>query len=154
MSEKIYRYHRNAIAVGVVVFQYVVGVGILRAEVLAETQCLRLKPRLLKLYQHEFQTAVVLAHLCAEIDAEHRYFVSCAVGVFMLTHFNLGHLPLQKGRKHSLGNAVVLHEVFEDCVIYRVCNTYYHSRFFSLDHCKDNTKKRTNEENRDFFLVF
>ena len=97
MSEKIYRYHRNAIAVGVVVLQYVVGIGVLRAEVLAETQCLRLKPGLLKLYQHEFQAAVVLSHLCAEIDAEHRNLVACAVGVFMLAHFNLGHLPLQKG---------------------------------------------------------
>ena len=97
MSKQIYCYHRDTVAVGIVVLQYVVGVSVLRAEVLAETQCLRLKPRLLKLYQHEFQTAVVLAHLCAKIDTEHRYLVTCAVGVFMLAHFNLSHLPLQKG---------------------------------------------------------
>ena len=128
MAKQINGYHRYAVTVGVVLLQYVVGIGILRTEILAKTQCLRLKPGLLKLYQYEFQAAVVLANLRAEVDAEHGYLVTCAVGVFMLAHLNLCHLPLQKGGKHCLGNAVVLHQVFENCVINRICNTYYHSR--------------------------
>ena len=128
MTKQINGYHRYAVTVGVVLLQYVVGIGVLRTEVLAETQCLRLKPRFLKLYQYEFQTAVVLANLRSEVDAEHRYLVTGAVGVFMLAHLHLRHLPLQKGRKNCLGNAVVLHEIFENRVVNRICNTYYHSR--------------------------
>ena len=47
MTQQINGYHRYAIVVVVVVLQYVVGVGILSAKILAETQCLRLKPCLL-----------------------------------------------------------------------------------------------------------
>ena len=133
MPKKIYGYHRYAIAVRVIILQDVVGVGVLRTEVLSETQCFRLKPSLLKLYQHKFKTAIILTDFGAEVDTEHRNLVTCAVGVFMFTHFYFYNLSLKKGGKHSLGHAVVLHEVFENRVINRICNTYHHSRiFFSL----------------------
>ena len=130
MTKQIYGYHRYAIAVRVIILQDVVGVGVLCTEVLSETQCLRLKPSLLKLYQYKFKTAIILTDLGTEVDAEHRNLVTCAVGVFMFTHLYLYHLSLKKGGKHSLGHAVVLHEVFENRVINRICNTYHHSRIF------------------------
>ena len=47
VTEQIYRYHRDAVAVGTAILVDIVGVGILRAEILAETQCLRFQPCLL-----------------------------------------------------------------------------------------------------------
>ena len=132
MTEKINRYHRYAIAVGVAVLQNVVWVGILSTKILTETQCLRLKPCLLQLYQHKLQTAIILTNLRPEIDAEHRNLVTSAVGIFMLTHLYFCNFTLQKSRKHYLCHAVVLHKVLEHRIINRICNTYYHNCFLSL----------------------
>ena len=129
MSEQIDGYHRYAPTIGVIILDDVVGIGILRTEVLAETQRLRLQPCLLQFYEHQFQASVVLAHLGSEVDAEHRDLVTRTVGVFMLPHIHFGHLLFQQGRKYGLGHAVVLHQVFEHRIINRVCNTYYHNQF-------------------------
>ena len=132
MTKKIYCYHRYAIAVGIVLLKNVIGIGILGTQILAETKCLRLKPGLLKFNKHKFKTTILLTHLRSKIDAEHGNLVTCAVGVFMLTHLNLHHFLLQKCRKHSLGNAVVLHKILEHRVINWVCNSYYHYRILFL----------------------
>ena len=136
MAEQINGYHRYAIAIGIRILQDIVRIGILRTKVLAETKSLRLKPRLLKFYQHKLQASIILTDLRTEVNAEHGNLVTRTVGIFVLTHLHLSHLPLQKSRKHCLGHAVVLHEVLEHRVINWVCNTYYHNRS-SLCRCKN-----------------
>ena len=132
MPEQVYGYHRDAVAVGIGVLQDVVGVGVLRAEVLAEAERLRLEPCLLELYKDELQAAVVLAYLRPEVDAEHGYLIARAVGILVLAHLYLRHLSLQQGGEKRLGYAVVLHEVLEDRIVNRVCYAYYHGCFLLL----------------------
>ena len=91
MPEQIDRNHWNAEPIGIVIFKYIIGVGILSAEILPETQSFGFEPRFLKLNQHKFQAAVVLPDFSSEVYAEHRYFITTAVGVFVLSHLHLSH---------------------------------------------------------------
>ena len=95
VTEQIHCYHGDAVAVGATVLVYVVRIGILGAEILAETQSLRFQPCLLQFYEHKFQAAVILTHLCPEVNAEHRDFIVSAIGVLMLAHIHLHHLFLK-----------------------------------------------------------
>ena len=119
VTQQVDRYHGDAVAVrsAVVLVADVLGVGILRAEVLAETKGLGFQPRLLKLYQHQAQLTVGLADLRAEVDAEHRYLVTCAVGILVLAYLGLHHFFLQQGGKQGLHDAVVLQQVLENSVV-------------------------------------
>ena len=73
VPQQVDRYHGDAIAVSnaVILVADVLGVGILRAEVLAETKGLGFQPCFLQLNQHQTQLPVGLADLRAEVDAEH-----------------------------------------------------------------------------------
>ena len=129
VTEQIHCYHWYAITEGIVVFQDVVGVGILSPKILAETQGFSLKPRFLQLYEHEFQSTVILLDLCTEVDAKHGYLVAAAIGVFVLAHFHFHHISLKQCREYGFGNTFVLHQIFEHGVIDGICNAYYHSRY-------------------------
>ena len=71
VTEQIHRYHGDTIAIGAAILVNVVRIGILGAEILAETQCLRFQPCFLQLNEHKFQSAVLLSHLCSKVNAEH-----------------------------------------------------------------------------------
>ena len=98
MTEQIDGYHGDAVAdTPVIAAEHVLWVGIVRAEVLAEAQCLGLKPCLLQLYEYQFIAAVVLADASGEVYAEHGYLVTGAVGVLVTLHLHMEDLLLQQG---------------------------------------------------------
>ena len=140
MAQQIYRHHRYGMPVAVVLRGDVLRVGILRAEILAEAQRLRLKPRLLELYQYKVAAAVRLPNLRREVDAEHRNLVARAVGVLMTTDMNLDNILLQQCREQRPRDALVLNEVLEHRIVYRIGNMYHHTGillFFAKVHKKD-----------------
>ncbi len=150
VPQEIDTYHGDAHAALVSLPNDVVGVGILRAQVLAETQCLRLEPGLLQFYEHKLQAAVILAHLRSEVYAEHGYLVAAAIRVLVLAHLHLDDLALEQGRQYCLGHALVLHQVLEHRIINRVGHTDNHNAqvFVNLG-CKDRVLSRNGKRHHE-----
>ena len=71
MSEQIYGYHGKSIFVFVVLLYYIVGIGILRAEILTKPKCLCLYPCLLQFDENKFQCSVILLDFRPEVNAKH-----------------------------------------------------------------------------------
>ena len=129
VSEEIYSHHRIGKAF-LVFFAYVALVAVLRSEILAETQCFGIEPRLLQLNQHHavlLHIAFALTNGSCKVNAEHRERVACGVAVFMRTYRHVHHFFLQQSRQHGLGYALVLHDVFEHGVVNRVGYMYKHN---------------------------
>ena len=132
MAEQVHRHHGIGVALWRVV-AYVYLIAVLRAEVLAETQRLRVEPRLLQLYQHHavFQLSILgvfLAHRGGKVDAEHREGVACGIDILVWAHLHFHHVLLQQCRKDGLGYAFVRHDVLEHGVVNRVGYMQYHKR--------------------------
>ena len=128
VSEEIYSHHRVSKAF-LVFFAYVALVAVLCSEILAETQCFGIEPRLLQLNQHNtvlLHIAFALTNGSCKVNAEHRERVACGVAVFMRTYRHVHHFFLQQSRQHGLGYALVLHDVFEHGVVNRVGYMYKH----------------------------
>ena len=129
VSEEIYSHHRVSKAF-LVFFAYVALVAVLCSEILAETQCFGIEPRLLQLNQHNtvlLHIAFALTNGSREVNAEHRERVACGVAVFMRTYRHVHHFFLQQSRQHGLGYALVLHDIFEHGVVNRVGYMYKHN---------------------------
>ena len=129
VSEEIYSHHRVSKAF-LVFFAYVALVAVLCSEILAETQCFGIEPRLLQLNQYHavlLHIAFALTNGSREVNAEHRERIACGVAVFMRTYRHVHHFFLQQSRQHGLGYALVLHDIFEHGVVNRVGYMYKHN---------------------------
>ena len=129
MSKEIYSHHRIGKAF-LISLAYIVFVAVLRSKILTETECFGIEPRLLQLNQHHavlLHIAFALTNGSREVNAEHRERVACGVAVFMRTYRHVHHFFLQQSRKHGLGYALVLHDVFEHGVVNRVGYMYKHN---------------------------
>ena len=121
MPQQVNGYHRY----GLPIVHHVFRVGVVNPQILAETECLRVKPGLLKLYQDEVLLAVRLANGGTEINPEHRKGVATVVAVLMGAHLDGHNVLLQQSGQDGAGYALVLHQVLEYYVVYGVC--YYHN---------------------------
>ena len=68
--------------------------------------------------------AVRLTYGRPEVDAEHRQRVAIIVTILVWTNLHCHHVLLQQSREDGTRYPLILHQVLEDNVIYRVC--YYH----------------------------
>ena len=119
MAEDIHRHHRQGMSTATVVHDVLL-LAILRTEILAETQRLRLKPCLLEFNEHKVFSSVFLTDGGTEINAEHGDVLTRHVGILVRPLLHLHHLLLQQRGEQRTGDALVLHQIFEHRVVYRV----------------------------------
>ena len=94
MAQQVDRHHGKGMTVAALRYD-VLRILILHTKVLAETQCLRLKPGLLQFYQDEVLATVRLAHRGTKVDAEHRQRLTLVVGILVRTHLHFCDVLLQ-----------------------------------------------------------
>ena len=113
--------HRYGMTRWVIILTNILGIGIVRTQILAETKRFRFHPCLLQLYEHQLLPAIILTDGGGKVYAEHGDSLPAAVGVFMPAHLNSYYRLLQQRGKHGTSHALILHEVLEHRVVYRVC---------------------------------
>ena len=121
MAQQVNGYHRY----GLSIVHHILRVGVVNTQILAEAECLSVKPGLLKLYQDKMLLAVRLANGGTEVYPEHRQGVATIVAVLMGAHLDGHYVLLQQGGQDGAGNALVLHQVLKYYVVYGIC--YYHN---------------------------
>ena len=126
VPQQVDGHHGQGMAVGAV-GHYVLWVLVVYAQVLSETQRLCWQPRLLQLYQYELLLAVGAFYGGTEVDAEDGERLFLSVGVLVGAHLYPKDFFLQQCREDCAGNALVLHEVLEHCVIDGVGNCYHNT---------------------------
>ena len=107
------------------VFADVYLVTVLRTQILAEAQGLRVEPCLLQFYKDDavlesLALSVLLPHGSCKVDAEHGERVACGVYILVRAHLHLHHLFLQQCREDSFRYAFVRHYIFEHGVVNRI----------------------------------
>ena len=127
MAQQVNGYHRNGIAL-FALRQDVLRVGVVHAQILAETERLGLEPCLLQLDEYQMLASVRLTNGGPEIYSEYGQAFAGGVCIFVATHFHIDDLLFQQCRQQCLCNALVLHEVLEHDVVYGIC--YNHSSLF------------------------
>ena len=133
---------------------HVTRILVLKAQILAETQCLGLHPCLLQLYQHQMLAAVGLAHRGAEVYAEHRQTRALVVDELVGAHLHMHDVLLQQGREDGAGDTVVLHQVFEHHVVDWVCYAYHVALSFELLLQSYNKKGEPPKDSSTFLYYF
>ena len=109
---------------------HIVPATVLCTKILTETQHLRVEPCLLQFNQNDtipHSITFAFTDRRGEINAEHRQRVTRRVAVFMRTNRYMNHFFFQQSRQHRLGYALILHEIFEHGVVYRVGYMYDHN---------------------------
>ena len=136
VPENIYSHHWNAVGRAHLLVNHVLGVGVLRAEILSEAKGLCLQPCLLQFDEYQALRPVVLADACPEVDAEHGNVVPKAIGVLVTAYLHFHDLFLQQCGENGTGDAFVFHQIFEDGVIDGVCymNDHNTARFMFNDY--------------------
>ena len=119
-------HHRDGKSLVVAFLLHVFLGVVLQGKVAAETQGLRVQPCLLQFDENQVRVAVVFPYPCGKVDTEHGNVVARHVGVFVAAHFHTHHFLLQQGGEYGLGNALILHQEFEHCVINGVGYGIYH----------------------------
>ena len=127
VTQNINRHHGQGMLLGTLA-HHVLLLVVLRTKILAEAQRLRLNPSLLKLYEYLLLLAVIIANDGGKVDAEHRNVFLRHVGMLVGALRHRYHLLFEKGGKDGGRHTLVLHEVFEHRVVYRVCTKVFHSR--------------------------
>ena len=117
MTKNINGNHRQTIRRPHLVVYHILRIGILRAEILPETERLRFKPRLLQFNEDEPYRTIILTNLGTKVNTKHGDVVPCAIGILVPANFNRDHFFLQQCREDRLCNSLVLHQIFEDGVV-------------------------------------
>ena len=130
MPKKIDCYHRERMA-GIT---HVLRIGIVYTQILTETQSLGLQPRLLKFNQNELFLSVSITHRCPEINTEHRQRITVVITVLMGANLYGHHIHFQKGRQNGTCYALILHQVLEHNIVYRI--GYLHKIIILISNAK------------------
>ena len=98
MSQQVDGYHRNGIAVIVVLARHILRVAVLRTKILTETQGLCLQPSLLKFNENQADGSIRFLHMCTEVYTKHGDVVSHAICVLVAAHFYCHNLLRERQR--------------------------------------------------------
>ena len=120
MPQQIDSHHGEGIAI----IPHILGIRIVHAQILPESQGLRVEPGFLQFYQNQFLMTILLPDGCPEINTENRKGITCFITILMRTDLNFHHVLLQQGRENRTSDSLVLHQIFEYNIINWVC--YYH----------------------------
>ena len=107
MAQQVDGHHRYGVS-PTIFWQHVFHIGILCAEILAETQCLGFEPSFLQLYQYQVTRAIAFLDGGSEVDAEHGESVTPDVGVFVPSGLDCHYVLFQKCRQQGAGYTFVL----------------------------------------------
>ena len=120
VAQQVDGHHRQ----GVAILLHILGVRVVYAQVLTESECLRFEPCLLQLNQDQFLLSTIVEYRGTKVDTEYRQCIAIVVAILVWPYLHLHYLHLQQGRENGAGNTLILHQVLEHDIVNRVGNLH------------------------------